>query len=155
SYYLEDRPYNDEAVQKAMAHSKTAADAAKNAEATFRKTKDEAIAEEEAVKSIVAGQMERKNWLELLTFINEAVPKPDGSNLTPEMKRSYWEGKDAEPDSTRPDYRHGAMTGKRAWEEYHKREQAAKMGLSEEAGDEMGPGVNDLVLYNIEAIDCR
>src|SRR5437868_4128098 len=39
-------------------------------------------AEEKAVKSIVAGQEEKLNWLELNKFINTCLPRPDGNNLT-------------------------------------------------------------------------
>src|SRR5262249_1444648 len=43
-----------------------------------------------AVKSIVAGQDERLNWMEFNKFINTALPRPDGSNLSPEAKQLFW-----------------------------------------------------------------
>jgi type IV pilus assembly protein PilM len=45
-----------------------------------------------AVKSIVFGQDERLNWMEFNQFINTALPKPDGSNLSDEAKKLYWDG---------------------------------------------------------------
>jgi type IV pilus assembly protein PilM len=151
SYYLEDRPYWDKRVQDAMEKSKSAVSNAKSAQSKFDQTKTAAINEEKAVKSIVAGQMERSNWLQLLKFIDDAVPRPDGSNLTADMKKFYW---DAPVDPSRPD-KFVAMTGRRAYQEFNKRETGALMGVKDESVDELGAGINDLVQFNIEAIDCR
>jgi type IV pilus assembly protein PilM len=43
-----------------------------------------------AVKSVVIGQEERFNWLRFMEFLNEALPRPDGSNLSEEAKKTYW-----------------------------------------------------------------
>src|SRR5262249_5880233 len=127
---------------------------ARDAKAKFEETKKKALAEEEAVKSIVAGQMERSNWLQLLKYIDDAVPRPNGSNLTLQMKEQYW---DKQPDEiVRKDVKSGmAMTGRQAWEEYKKRLKAGPATGKDSLADELGAGINDLVQFNIEAIDCR
>jgi type IV pilus assembly protein PilM len=43
-----------------------------------------------AVKSIIIGQEERRNWMLFNQFVNAAMPRPDGSNLTPDARKLYW-----------------------------------------------------------------
>jgi type IV pilus assembly protein PilM len=154
SYYLDDRPFADKRVTDAITVSKDAVKQAQEAKAKFEDTKKKALAEEEAVKSIVAGQMERANWLQLLKYIDDAVPRPDGSNLTLEMKEQYWF---KPPDEKlRKDVKTGmAMTGEQAWKEYQKRLKGGPATAKDSLGDELGAGINDLIQFNIEAIDCR
>ena len=38
------------------------------------------------MRSIVAGQDEQLDWIDLMKFISDAIPKPDGSNLPPSKR---------------------------------------------------------------------
>ncbi len=153
SYHLENRPYSDPRVKEAEKRSAKAVGAAKSADEQYRKTRAAAEAEEEAVKSIVAGQTERKDWLALFKFIDNALPRPDGSNLPPAAFAKYWEkppGKTGHPSPV-------PMSGEQAFKELQLR-LAGKQARAREAarGDsELGRGIDDLVQFNIEAIDCR
>jgi type IV pilus assembly protein PilM len=42
------------------------------------------------VKTIVAGQEERMNWIQFNQFVNRCLPKPDASNLSDEAKNYCW-----------------------------------------------------------------
>jgi type IV pilus assembly protein PilM len=150
SYYLDDRPYNHKKVSDAISESVKVGDAADKAVREFNDTKNKAMREEEAVKSIVAGQMERQNWLHLLKFIELSVPKPDASNLRNlAMKKKYFDKAEL------PKH----FTGKQAWERYKKvLEGAANPSGKEDdpaAKDPVPPFMDDLMLFNIEGIDCR
>src|SRR5437660_5265987 len=47
-------------------------------------------ADKKAVKSIIIGQEERRNWMLFNQFVNKAMPRPDGSNLSPEARQLFW-----------------------------------------------------------------
>jgi type IV pilus assembly protein PilM len=152
SYYLEDRPYNHPKVAKAITDSDGVAKAADAAVSKFNSVKGGAIGEEKAVRSIVAGQMERQNWLHLLKFIETAVPKPDGSNLrNPKMKDKYFFQRELGEKH---------LTGKQAWEKFKKMQEGAvsTTGKDDDGGtakDPLPAFMDDLILFNIEGIDCR
>jgi type IV pilus assembly protein PilM len=154
SYHLENRPYADPAVKKAEDDAKAAVKKAADAEDRYKKTRAAAEAEEEAVKSIVAGQMERKNWLDLLKFIDDAVPRPDGTNLPPAVHNKYMVEKPAEKGHPTP---HDVHSGQEAYGYWKARLQGAKAHSAREAAatSALGRGISDLVQFNIEAIDCR
>jgi type IV pilus assembly protein PilM len=162
SYYLEDRPYSDQRVVAAMQKADKAAKDARDWQTKFDSTKSAALAEEEAVKSIVAGQMERKNWLALLRFIDQALPRPDGSNITEYAKSLYWM---RPPNAGNHPNPQRMMTGKQAWEKFKERQEGIKpMQVTGPEGgavlftttlDDLGAGIDDLIQVNIEAIDCR
>lgn len=90
--YYQARPYIDPEVIREVGTAKSIKGKVDGGIANFKKIQDETTAEEKKVKSSVAGQEERYNWLELMTFINEAVPRPDGSNLYAPKAREYFEG---------------------------------------------------------------
>ena len=90
--YYQARPYIDPEVTKEVGTSKSIKGKVDSGIAEFKKIQDETTAEEKKVKSSVAGQEERYNWLELMTFVNEAVPRPDGTNLYAPKAREYFEG---------------------------------------------------------------
>jgi type IV pilus assembly protein PilM len=139
-YYLEDRPYNHPRITAAIKSSGDLVTAVGAAKAKFEKAKKDALDEEQAVKSIVAGQMERRNWLQLLKFIDTAVAKPDGSNwVDARKKQNYLEGR-----------------GAKAAEQFKAMLAGTTVKLDDAAiKDRLPPFVDDLVLFNIEAIDCR
>jgi type IV pilus assembly protein PilM len=155
SYWLEHRTYGAESVLTAMKESGEIVKKASAAQAAFTKTKEDAIKEEEAVKAIVAGQQERTNWLELNHFIAECIPQPDGSNLPGgDIRKLYWATK---PNAQRP---RGVplLTGQEAFGEFVKRIAGGSAPVDKdatEAPDPLGRGIDDLIQFNIEAIDCR
>src|SRR5262249_24330115 len=86
------------------------------------------------VKSIIAGQEERVNWIELHRFIAEALPQPDASNLSEQPKALYYTSNERAQKAAEAFY--ARMTGK------------SKGGDEEES-------LGDLINVNIEAIACR
>src|SRR5262249_7427930 len=48
-----------------------------DAKAAFEKAKADALAESNAIQSIVAGQSEQVNWLEFCKFLDEGMPRPE------------------------------------------------------------------------------
>jgi type IV pilus assembly protein PilM len=148
--YLDERPYKAESVKEAKTKATSAVAAAKAQDDAFAKAKKDAQDEEEAVKSIVAGQAERLNWMNLTKFISEALPQPDGKNLPPDRKTLYWD--------TRPNIKNAVnMSGKEAFEEYQTR---LREGLKPPAEDvkDVDPlprGIDNLVQISIESVDAR
>lgn len=82
------------------------------------------------VRSVVAGQEERLNWLQLNKHINESLPRPDLANLTAKQKAAYGE------------------KGKLAYDKFVAR-QAANRGEPQNVED-----LEDLVLINLEACNA-
>src|SRR5260370_12410863 len=124
-----------------------------SADKAFNDAKDTAKKEKQAVLSIVAGQDEKLNWVELLKFISAAIPQPDGSNwkdqVSPKIRADYWESKPINPAP-------GQVTGEQAWKEYQRQLAAgAKIagekddsGQSKSAGnDPLGRGIDDRVQF--------
>ncbi|HEY7423594.1 MAG TPA: type IV pilus assembly protein PilM, partial [Gemmataceae bacterium] len=167
-YALEYRTYNDKRVTDAMKSSKSVVDKAKSAETKYKSTKKKAQDEEEAVKTIVAGQFERDNWPQLYKFINTALPQPDGSdrqfvipsddfdeeepetitrpNIPDDQKEKYWNQSVSQSK--------GAMSGKEANKEYLKRRLSG--GVKEDSANgsvELGAGIEDLIQVNIESVN--
>ena len=167
SYYLSYEAYGAPVV--ADAEKKATEDAGKATanQSAFDAAKAAALKEEEAVKSIIAGQAERKNWLELTRYVfAETLPTPDGANLSPTARERYW---DKAPDLATRKVGH-PMTGHQAYTEWLNRQQG--VGGAKDAppfkdapegvkaapavgGDELGDGVDDLIQTNIEFFDQR
>jgi type IV pilus assembly protein PilM len=152
--YLDERPYSHPSVRAAIEKASNMSKEVKNWDSKFAAAKKAAQDEEEAVKSIVAGQAERINWMHLLRFLSDVVPQPDGKNLPPETIGPYFEQR---PAVTKK----GAivMSGKEAYAEYQRRiREGFKPVATTEDGkevDPMPPGIDDLVQFHIESIDCR
>src|SRR5207244_12294392 len=125
--------------------NKAAKDAAA-ANAAFETAKKNALGEEEAVKAIVAGQAERRNWLELFRFVNTCVPQPNGDNLSPEARETYFD-KASTGDT-------GAMSGEQAYLRYKARltrGNQPKTGADEKENkdENLYAGSDDLVQFHI------
>src|SRR5438874_7044190 len=89
-YHMQHRAVASSAVKDAM---KKGEDVKKKAD-RFNGEVDQVLKDIEehkrAVKSIVFGQDERLNWMEFNKFINTALPRPDGSNLSKEAHGLFW-----------------------------------------------------------------
>ena len=46
--------------------------------------------DKKAVKSVVVGQDERLDWVLFNQFVNDALPKPDASNLSENARKQFW-----------------------------------------------------------------
>jgi type IV pilus assembly protein PilM len=61
---------------------------------TFKAKVDEELKkikeDQDAVRSIIIGQDERYNWMLFNQFVNAALPSPDGSNLSEEARKIFW-----------------------------------------------------------------
>jgi type IV pilus assembly protein PilM len=84
-------PYTADSVTTKEKEATDVAGLAKTAQGKFDDAKNAALEQEKAVKSIVAGQAERKNWLVMTRYLfGETIPNPDGSNLSDDAKKLYW-----------------------------------------------------------------
>ncbi len=153
-----------------MKASDSVSDQAKRNEDSYNAVVKKAREEEAAVRTIIAGQFERDNWLQMYKFINTAVPQPnaeeqhkfyipaeeDGDepevvsipDIPEEFKKRYWLDK--------PGGR-GAMSGEQAFKEYRKRQiqgPSAKDEGTAGGADELGAGIEDLIQFNIESVDA-
>ncbi|MFM8932535.1 MAG: type IV pilus assembly protein PilM, partial [Gemmataceae bacterium] len=90
--YVGAKPFIDSGVIAEVDNAKKAkstVDAGKSSYDSAVKATDD---EKRKVESSVAGQQERLNWLELYSFVNEALPHPDGTNLYSADAKPYFEG---------------------------------------------------------------
>ncbi len=156
--YMQAKPYMAEDVVKQVKDSKSVKDLVdggkRNFDALLEKTGQEKI----AVETIVAGQQERANWLEMMAFLQDAIPRPDGSNIYAEKAKTYFMGDlDAStkkyvgiPDEFR---KRRTLTGKRAYELY-----ASKLAAGVEQGEidsTASSGIDDMVQVSVTSVDCR
>lgn len=66
----------DTPFAKALVSGRRAMDEAEKAKQVFQTTKDNATSKKKAVETIVSGQAEQLNWLELNHFIDDAIVRP-------------------------------------------------------------------------------
>src|SRR5439155_8909657 len=85
-YTVQNRTFASPQVKKAITEGDEVAKKAAEWETKCNTAKTEIETASKDVKTIVAGQDERLNWLPFVKFINDALPRPDGSNL-PETQR--------------------------------------------------------------------
>ncbi len=152
SYGLEKRTYGDVRVDKAVKDAGSAADKAKKAKSQFDAAKKKAREEEDAVRTIVAGQFERDNWPELYKFISTAIPQPDGRPR--EFKVLAEDGSEAETitiDNVPRDVAGKYLeNSQKAYDAYLRQHLAAEAG--KEGGNNPPPGITDLIQLNIESV---
>ncbi len=162
------RTYNAAAVLDAEKAAEAKAKAAADAKKAFEDAKKKALDEEAAVRSVVAGQEERVNWLELLKFIGDSVPQPDGTNVAKTPLKAGEPAPFAQYLLAPPDqYRENKGQGMKGEEAYRKWLAKVKSGgfaataVTDKPGeqrpviDDLGPFIDDLVQFNIEAVDTR
>lgn len=92
------------------------------------------------VKSVLAGQDERENWIQLNKFLNDCLPRTDGQNLTDAQKKLYW----SDPAT-------GEVKGKIAWDKFWAK-QSGQKGDVRTDDEEI---LEDLIQVNIEAVNCQ
>jgi type IV pilus assembly protein PilM len=148
--YLDERPYSAQPVLDAIATANKVAATAKSMDDAFTAARTKALAEEEAVKAIVAGQAEQLNWIKFTQFLSNCIPQPDGSNLPPDQVATYMNSKPDVPGRR-------THTGKEAYKLYEDRlrEGARPAGEESRESDPLPPGVDDLVQFHIESVSSR
>ncbi|HKI35420.1 MAG TPA: type IV pilus assembly protein PilM [Gemmataceae bacterium] len=136
SYYWENRAVNikNEPLKAALTEAEGAVSIVKKKNDAFSDQKKETEKEERAVRSIIAGQDEKLNWLALNRFVADALPQPDLTNVPAKAWERY--------DRTRAG---------NAYKEYLKRLQNPTGG---QRIDTTGLD-NDLIQFNIESLDAR
>jgi type IV pilus assembly protein PilM len=112
---------------------KPAIQLAKEWEEKYKKKEQEVEARKKEIRSIVAGQDERLNWIKLSKYINECLPRPDTKNLNEKQKAAFGD------------------KGLAAWNRLAAQNQAGKGGDAQAAGQE---GMEDLTLVNLEAVNA-
>ena len=137
-------------VKAAQDNVKTVLGKVTTANTQLNDAKGAARKEEEAVRSIVAGQPEFKNWIELTKFLSDSLPQPDGRNLPERAKSVYWTEK---PTGAHP-AKERAMSGMAAFKEWTDR-LAGKKPKDDTFRDDLGVGIDDLVQINIQSLDAR
>jgi type IV pilus assembly protein PilM len=128
-------PVIEEAKKRASKQIEEADERAKERAAQLDKIRDLEV----AVKSVLAGQDERLNWALFYKFLNDRLPRPDGSNLTEAQKEVYWQS-----SST------AAVRGRTAWERFRDRQHGVK-GSEGRPDDDV---IEDLIQINVEGVDC-
>ncbi len=156
SYALEYRTYGDSRVTKAMDASKIASDKAAKAKSAFEAAKKRVSDEENAVRTIVAGQFERSDWPELYKFINTAVPQPDDrEHIFPIPADDGSVAKEIKLDNIPKEFeaRYGGKKAEQAYMEYLRRRTSGG-SAPEDSGkaDELPPGAQNLIQFNIESV---
>lgn len=91
--------------------------------------------DKKAVKSVVVGQDERLDWILFNQFVNKALPRPDGSNLSKEAKSLFL-----------------TQSAKEA-NEYYQRQNISKIKPGETTPDEE-EWRGDLLQANVEGMYC-
>jgi hypothetical protein len=126
-------------IEAAIKKGKTVTDRITGASAQFAAAKADAVKEQQNIEGIVAGAKEQRNWLELMKFIEEAVPRPESvlnPRSLPASAARYLEGaKDA--------YEHEFA----AWQKGN--------GSPASAADNLPDGLDRLIQFNIESVQAR
>lgn len=156
--YMQAKPYIDGDVIKQVKDSKSVKDLVDGGKRNFDALLEKTSQEKVAVETIVAGQQERANWLEMMAFLQDAIPRPDGSNIFAEKAKPYFMG-DLDPTTKKyvgiPDEfrKRRTLTGKRAYELY-----ASKLSAGVEQGEidsTASSGIDDMVQVSVTSVDCR
>ena len=133
------------------------------AETAFTQAKEEAKKEQDAIGSIVSGQKEQMNWLKLMEFIDSVVPRPesvfdrDFRNFLLDKKldrdtlalHDRWLREGYEVEVSWYNWRAGSATGSQPGS------RKTAPGTKVSSTDELGPGIDYLIQFNIEAVSCR
>jgi type IV pilus assembly protein PilM len=173
SFAMEKRAFGNSTVQASIEEAKKVKGEVDAMENQFNAAKTRAKDQEDAVKAIIAGQAEQPNWLALNKFISDCIPRPSGPldedgnpidynklppdkwPLAPLAVQAYWVNPPARDKHPNPN---DAVTGERAYRLYKERQneqtKSPSKGL-DNAGDDLGQGIDDLIQVNLEAVDCR
>jgi type IV pilus assembly protein PilM len=166
SYAWEDKPYNDERLTNAITASEAVSKTASTQLSSFKNAQASAAAEETAVKSVIAGQEERLNWLALNRFITDCLPRPDPTvPLNPitnrpdtdrnnaNLRADWWE-KYANPMRQES----GKLINEnvvQAFNQFNTWRNRTTTNINSVTTNTSDLWMKDLILINIESIDSR
>jgi type IV pilus assembly protein PilM len=132
-YHMQHQAVASDPVKAAMKRGEEVKSKADRFEKDVQDVKSKIDEDKKAVKSIVAGNDERLNWMEFDKFVDEALPRPDGTNLSDEAKKLFWpRGQEAYAEFMMQETGRGKAAEKRDEEEWRK----------------------DLIQANIESVYC-
>jgi type IV pilus assembly protein PilM len=168
SYALEVRAYGGvqknetDPVQKAEARAKLVVETAKKWDTKFKDQVAEAEKEERAVKSIIAGQDERENWIRLQQFVSSVLPYPEvhiHTNQTPQPKDFEMANLLAQKETAK--YLNANAEG--AFQVYQKKQETGRSSSASKGADGKESKLSNreeesekyLVQVNIESVDAR
>ncbi|MFL5242139.1 MAG: type IV pilus assembly protein PilM [Gemmataceae bacterium] len=167
SYALEVRAYGgvqkneNDPVQKAEAQSKQVVSTANGWESKFKDQVKKAEDEERAVKSIIAGQDERENWIRLQQFVSSVLPYPEvhiHTGQTPQAKDFEMANLLARQETAK----YLNANAERAFEIFQKKQETGRSAgsTSVDGKETKGSDRDDefekyLVQVNIESVDAR
>jgi type IV pilus assembly protein PilM len=77
-------------VIDAMKRAKDTKSQADGFASKLNSVKDQIEQDKKAVKSVVVGQDERLDWVKFNQFVNNALPRPDASNLSPAARKQFF-----------------------------------------------------------------
>jgi len=147
-------PGTGDPFAQALAAANTELKAVADDKGKYKRDVDEAKAEGAAIESIVTGQKEQMNWLELSKFLDEAIPRPESVN-----DPKFWEiipgeeakAKKADPDlwEKRVKWIKDGQKAFGAWQEWREGKSKSRF-----VGP-LGAGIDHLFQFNVEAVSCR
>jgi type IV pilus assembly protein PilM len=133
----------DDSVKGKMKEADGVVTKAKGFDSAVENVKKKIEDDKNAVKSVVFGQEERLNWIKLNQFLNTALPRPDGSNLS--------EAASLDPNDKRsPKKRYWTPLARQAYDKFLAFEKGSKG--SERLDEEEWR--DNLIQANIESVYC-
>lgn len=135
-YAMDYRAVGADVVTQAINDSKNVVSEKSRWDSEYTTQKGKVEEEQKAVKSIIAGQDERFNWVAFHQFLNQCLPRPDDGRtlLSPNAQKLYWTDKAVD-----------------AAKKLAKRQSGVKAAPGTDPDD----GIDDLVQLNIETVDQR
>ena len=144
--HLQARAWTDASVTKSIKDGERIISDVGAGKKNFEQAKSLVAIEESNVKSLLSGQDERFNWIELFTYLNEAIPRQDGKNLSQLQRAVYW------------NVNQNKLRGEAAYKEFLRRQTMSRDEFGNdgyEPGDSLGKNIDQLVEFNIESVDCK
>ncbi|RLS85705.1 MAG: hypothetical protein DWI08_08065 [Planctomycetota bacterium] len=144
--HLQARAWTDPTVAKSIKEGERIIGDVSKGKKNFEEAKSNVAKEESNVKSLLSGQDERFNWLDLFTYLNEAIPRQDGKNLSDQQRAAYWNVAQNRP------------RGEAAFKELVRRQTLSRDEFGNdgyEPGDTLGKNIDQLIEFNIESVDCK
>jgi hypothetical protein len=144
--HLQARAWTDPTVAKSIKDGERIIGDVSKGKKNFEDAKSNVAKEEANVKSLLSGQDERFNWLDLFTYLNEAIPRQDGKNLSDQQRAAYWNVVQNRP------------RGEVAYKELVRRQTLSRDEFGNdgyEPGDTLGKNIDQLIEFNIESVDCK
>jgi type IV pilus assembly protein PilM len=159
AFGMEWNSFGGKAVTKAKDDGDKVLKALAAANRKFDEAKAEAEKEEKNIGSIVSGQKEQMNWLKLMQFIDSVVPRPEDAGNKEFQDFLLAKGKDVDEPThqLRLKWLQEGFEVFRPWSTWRagNATRAQASAKTAPSTDELGPGIDQLIQFNIEAVSCR